>query len=203
MSAKDTEKAMEQLCLGYADVTRNSTLPELASIAFFILDFLCIHPFIDGNGCVSRLLTTLLLHQHHFEVGKYISIEKLIENGKDDYYRVLAESSENWHTGEHQVLPWLNYLLSIIKMAYQDLKEKVVLSTDGDNQSLLIKQTILSFNTPFSISDIQNIHPSISRDLIKKVSSKLRGEKQIESTGRGRSAKWIIVQKNQVKSRKG
>jgi Fic family protein len=190
--ASKTPKAIEQLCLGYHDVTNNSQLPELISVSNFVLDFLCIHPFRDGNGRVSRLLTLLLLYQQGYEVGRYISLEKIIENTKEDYYKVLAESSTNWHDNKHNLMPWWNYFLGTIKTAYQDLKERVELSSTGDNQSSLIRQTIMSFDVPFSISDIQNIHPGINRDLIKKVLMKLNQESTIKMSGAGRAAKWKV-----------
>ena len=145
----------------------------MAAVAFFILDFLCIHPFRDGNGRVSRLLTLLLLYQHNFEVGRYVSLEKIIENSKEDYYRVLSESSKSWHEGKHDTLAWTNYFLSTLKVAYQDLKERVELSKDGDSQSSLLSQTIKSFQVSFSVADVQNIHPQIGRELIKKVLFKM------------------------------
>lgn len=192
VSAANTPKAMEQLCLGYKDVTRNSALPELISVASFIFDFLCIHPFRDGNGRVSRLLTLLLLYQQGFEVGRYISLEKLVENNKEDYYRVLGESSRGWHEGKHSMLPWWNYFLMIIRSAYQELKERVELSTDGNTQSSVIRQTALSLSTPFNVSEIQSIHPAIDRELIKKVLFKMRDEGHLFPVGKGRGAKWRL-----------
>lgn len=192
VSAQQTPKSIEQLCLGYADITVNSKLPDLISVSNFIFDFLCIHPFRDGNGRVSRLLNLLLLLQHGYEVGKYISLEKLIENTKEDYYQVLAESSVGWHEGRHQLQPWWNYQLTILKSSYQELKERVELSDQGDSQSALIRQCVLSLQTPFSISEIQNINPSVNRELIKKVLLKLRIEKIIIPIGKGRAAKWKV-----------
>lgn len=198
VSAAQTPKAMEQLCLGYADVTSNSKFPEIISIASFIFDFLCIHPFRDGNGRVSRLLTSLLLYQHGYEIGRYVSLEKLVEDSKEDYYRVLAESSDGWHEGRHQLMPWWNYLLTITKSAYQDLKDRVELTTDGDNQSAVIRQTVLTLDTAFNVGDIKKIHPAIGRELIKKVLFKLRDEKQIISIGKGRGAKWRLSSRRKI-----
>ena len=191
VSATRTPHAVEQLCLGYNDILSNNQLPELICVANFVLDFLCIHPFRDGNGRVSRLLTLLLLYQNRYEVGKYISLEKLIEESKEDYYRVLKEASTGWHEQNFDLLPWWNYFLGTIKSAYQELKDKVELTGNGDNQSSLIRQSALAFENQFSISDIMNLHPSINRELIKKVLSNLKKEKIIEPKGKGRSAKWI------------
>jgi Fic family protein len=192
VSADKTPKAVEQLCLGYNDIIDNSILPELICIANFIIDFLCIHPFRDGNGRVARLLTLLLLYQHGYEVGRYISIEKLIEESKEDYYDALKKSSAGWHKKDFNLLPWWNYILSIIKLAYQELKERVELST-GDNQSSLIRQTILSFEKIFSISDIMKLHPTIDRELIKKILFKMKEKKIIKLTGKGRGAQWELI----------
>ena len=196
ISATKTPHAIEQLCLGYNDVVNNNLLPELICVANFILDFLCIHPFRDGNGRVSRLLTLLLLHQHGYEVGKYISLEKLIEESKENYYRVLKEASMGWHEQKFNLLSWWNYFLGIIKSAYQELKDKVEFTGGSDNKSSVLKQSILNFEGHFSISDVINLHPLINRELIKKVLSKMKNEKLIKSTGRGRSAKWIKILKN-------
>lgn len=192
VSADDTPGAIEQLCSGYKEVTKNSILPPLISVSNFVFDFLCIHPFRDGNGRVSRLLTLLLLYQNGYEVGRFISIEKLIENSKDDYYRVLAESSIGWHTENHKLLPWWNYFLSILKSTYQELKERVELSSEGDSKSAVIRQTALAFPTSFSVSDIQNLLPNIGRELIKKVLFKMRDEKVIIAVGEGRGSKWKV-----------
>lgn len=195
VSAAKTPHAIEQLCLGYNDVLNNNQLPELICVANFILDFLCIHPFRDGNGRVSRLLTLLLLYQNGFEVGIYISLEKLVEESKEDYYKVLKEASTGWHEGDFNLLSWWNYFLGIIKSAYQELKDRVELTDAGDNQSSLLRQSILAFGGHFSISDIMNLHPSIDRELVKKVLSKMKSEDIILSTGKGRSAKWVKVRK--------
>jgi Fic family protein len=193
IKASQTAKAMEQLCLGFNDLIQNSQLPELAVISLFILDFLCIHPFRDGNGRVSRLLTLLLLNQYNYEVGKFISLERIIENSKVDYYRVLKLSSEEWHHGQHDILPWLNYFLSTIKEAYQELKERVSLVSEGDSQSSMIIQTIKKINGEFSLSDIQKINPQINRELIKKVLFQLKSNGKIKLIGAGRASRWKNV----------
>ena len=192
VSVAKTPKAMEQLCLGYQDVVSNSQLPELICVANFVLDFLCIHPFRDGNGRVARLLTILLLYQNGFEVGKYMSLEKIIEETKDDYYEALKESSVGWHEEEFNLIPWWNYFLSMIKSAYQELKDRVELST-GDSQSDLIRQTVQSLGTEFTISEVLNLHPAIDRELVKKVLNKMKEDRIISSTGRGRGARWVKV----------
>ena len=120
VSVADTPAAVDELCLSYRHVVNQSMAPPLVATAALIFDFLCIHPFRDGNGRISRILTQLALDQHGIEVGRYISLERLIEESKADYYDVLHRSSEGWHEGQHDLLPWLNYFLSIVKRAYRE-----------------------------------------------------------------------------------
>ena len=193
LSAKETPAAIEQLCLGYKQVLQNNELPELVAIANFVFDFLSIHPFRDGNGRVSRLLTLLLIYQQNYEVGKYVSLERIIEETKVDYYEVLKSSSTGWHDSEHNLVPWWHYFLGIIRNAYQELQNRVELSTTGDSKSSLIKQTILSLGHPFSISDICNMHKSLDRELVKKVVFAMRDDGQLKKTGKGRGTRWERV----------
>src|SRR5262245_11895191 len=108
-TAKATPKAMDQLCLNYRRPCEQERVPPLLIVATFIFDFLCIHPFRDGNGRLARLLTTLLIQSHSFQVPRYISLERLIEESRDEYYRVLADCSRGWHDGKNDILPWWNY----------------------------------------------------------------------------------------------
>jgi Fic family protein len=122
VSVAETPAAVEELCLAYRHVLNQGKVPPLLADACLIFDFLSIHPFRDGNGRLSRLLTLLVLYQHGYEVGRYISLERLIEETRADYYDVLHRSSEGWHEGRHDILPWLNYFLSIVRRASVELK---------------------------------------------------------------------------------
>jgi Fic family protein len=117
----ETPAAVEELCLLYRHAFNQSLAPPLVATAALVFDFLCIHPFRDGNGRVSRLLTLLALYQHGFEAGRYISLERLVEESRAEYYDVLHRSSEGWHEGRHDLLPWLNFFLAILKRAYREL----------------------------------------------------------------------------------
>src|SRR3989338_9180369 len=115
---------MKQLCLTYQNSLTQSRYPPLFAIACLILDFLCIHPFRDGNGRVSRLLTLLALYQHGYEVGRYISLERLVEQSKEDYYECLNRSSQRWHEGKHELTPWMNLLLAVIRRGYVEFEQR-------------------------------------------------------------------------------
>ncbi|HEY7120074.1 MAG TPA: Fic family protein [Tepidisphaeraceae bacterium] len=123
-SARETPEAMAELCRWYVDAVDQRRVPPLVAIAALALDFLCVHPFRDGNGRVARLLTLLALYHADYEVGRFISLERLIEETRDEYYENLRLSSQAWHEGKHDLGPWLNYFLVIVRRAYIELGEK-------------------------------------------------------------------------------
>lgn len=132
VEAWETKEAMEQLCLAYDEAVNQGEIDPLLLIPMFILDFLCIHPFNDGNGRMSRLLTLLLLYRVGYIVGKYISIEKLIEQSKETYYEALQSSSDGWHEEQNDYAPFVRYQLGIILRAYRDFADRVELLTAGN-----------------------------------------------------------------------
>jgi len=117
-------EAVEELCLSYRHAIDQLKVTPLLAIACLVFDFLSIHPFRDGNGRVSRLLTLLALYEHGHTVGRYVSLERIVESTKESYYEVLFESSQGWHEGEHDVLPFFNYFLSTLRMAYREIEER-------------------------------------------------------------------------------
>lgn len=193
VKAESVEYEIEQLCLGYRDSLSSNSLPDLIAIANFILDFLCIHPFRDGNGRVSRLLTLLLLYQSSYGVGRFISLEKIIEDNKEDYYQSLYESSQGWHEGKFHLMPWWNFFARMVKESYQQLEDRIHLISGSDNQSDLIRESIRGLHHDFSISDLCNLSPGINRELIKKVLNKMSKNNEIEKVGAGRTTKWRRV----------
>ena len=124
----ETPEALDRICAEYNRVIGNMKLEPLIAIPVFIHDFLCIHPFNDGNGRMSRLLTTLLLYRSGFYVGKYISLEAKIAKNKDLYYAALAQAQIGWHEGTEDVVPFIKYLLGTILAAYKDFEDRVALS---------------------------------------------------------------------------
>ena len=191
VSAAETPKAMEQLCLAYQHSVDQERYPDLYAVACLILDFLCIHPFRDGNGRVSRLLTLLALYHHGYKVGKYISLERIVEQSKETYYESLQKSSKYWHEGKHDIEPWLYYFLGTVNAAYREFSQRAgeVKSPRGAKTEI-VTQTIKDQTAEFSISDIEKACPAISRDMIRVILRQLQKEKKIACLGKGKSAKW-------------
>jgi Fic family protein len=191
-SAKKTPGMVKSLCDAYDQICDESAVPTLIVVGSFVFDFLCIHPFRDGNGRVSRLLTTLLLQQHGFHVGRYISLERLIEESKEDYYRILEECSVGWHDGRAVVTSWWNYFLSMIQRAYKELGERIASTSTHASKSDLVLQAINSQIGEFSLAEIQAACPAASLPLIKKILAKLKRDGRIRVEGRGRGARWEL-----------
>lgn len=163
----------------------------LISMAAFNLDFLCIHPFRDGNGRVSRLLLLLQCYYLGYEVGRYISIERLIEQNKERYYETLEQSSQGWHDGKHDPWPFINYVLFILKAAYKELEERVgQIKSPRGTKTELIEAAINAFSGEFTLSDIERACPGVSRDMVRRVLRDLQGAGKVECLGRGPGAAW-------------
>jgi Fic family protein len=189
--AKETPAAVKELCLLYRHTLEQQLAPPLIAIAALVFDFLCIHPFRDGNGRVSRLLTLLALYQHGYEVGRYISLERLVEDTKEDYYRVLQQSSARWHDGKHEFTPWLNHFLGIVRRAYTQFAERAgqVTSKRGAKTGL-VEAAIESFPGPFSLAELERACPGVSRDMVRQVLKRLKDDQRVECLGRGPGATW-------------
>ncbi len=191
-TAVETPHAMEGLIENYKQATSTDEREPILIIPLTILDFLCIHPFTDGNGRIARLITLLLLYHYDYEVGRYISLERIFEDSKESYYETLEASSKHWHEGKHNVFPWMTYFWGVLLRAYQEFEERVgTIQTSKGSKTEQIKNTIKRKLTPFSISDIEDDCPGISRDMIRIVLRQLRDEGEITPKGKGRGAKWI------------
>jgi len=191
MEANKVPDAMKQLCLQYQDSLTQSKYPPLYAIACLILDFLSIHPFRDGNGRVSRLLTLLVLYQNGFGVGKYISLERIVEQSKDSYYESLNKSSQGWHKAKHDVMPWFHYFLGTIVSAYKEFEQRAGQLKPGRGaKTEIVRQAIQNQHGEFSISDIERECRGVSRDMVRVVFRQLRSENKIICLGKGKSAKW-------------
>ena len=191
LEAAKVPEAMGQLCLAYKHSLTQSEYPPLYAIACLILDFLCIHPFRDGNGRVSRLLTLLALYQAGYKVGKYISLERIVEQSKETYYESLNKSSQDWHKGKHDCLPWFHYFLTTIVSAYKEFEQRARSTKNHRGaKTELVRQTILNQIGEFSVSDIKRECPGVSRDMVRVIFRQLQTEKKIICLGKGKSAKW-------------
>lgn len=178
------------------DCLKHKWVPPLIALAAFNLDFLCIHPFRDGNGRVSRLL--LLLQSYHigYEAGRYISLERLIEQNKERYYQTLEQSSIDWHEGKHDPWPYINYVLSIFNLACREFETRVgQTGSEKGAKTVIIKAAIDQKTGPFTISELQLECPDVSIDMIRTVLKQLKDGGHVECTSRGRSAKWQKTEK--------
>ena len=188
--AIETPAAMESLAARYATAVDGGLLP-LAAVPLAILDFLCVHPFSDGNGRVGRLATLLLLYRSGFALGRYISLERIIEESKETYYEALYQSSQRWHEGRHDPHPWLNYFWGMLQRASREFEERVATLADGRmNKTDLVRAAVLRRVGAFTGTDIERDCPAVSRDLVRVVMRQLRDEGAIVLHGKGRGAKW-------------
>lgn len=194
VAAHLTPIAMRGLAGGYDTAVSRHLADPLVLVPLCILDFLCIHPFPDGNGRVARLLTLLLLYQCDYAVGRYISLERIFEESKESYYETLEASSQGWHEGRHDVRPWLNYFWGALLRAYKEFEERVGTIERGRGaKSERVRNEVLKRTMPFSISDIENACPGVSRDTVRLVLRVMKAEGIISPMGKGRSAKWQRV----------
>lgn len=191
VSADATPAAIDELCLVFRHAIDQDHIPPLVATAALILDFLCIHPFRDGNDRVSRLLTLLALYQHGYEVGRYISLERLVEEAKEDYYLVLHESSQGWHDGVHDILPWLNHFLANLRRAYGEFAKRAgsVKSPRGAKTEMILA-AIRDHSGDFRIADISLACPGVGREWIRSLLANLRANGNVSCQGKGPAARW-------------
>jgi Fic family protein len=195
VSARKTPAAVDTLCRNYREISDGERLPPLLLVATFIFDLLCIHPFRDGNGRVSRLMTSLLLQSHGFHVVRYISLERLIEETKEEYYRVLKRCSQGWRGGRNEIIPWWNYFLSGLRNAYKEFERQVESVGARPAKSDLVRQTILAQSERFTLADMAAQLPAVSSQLIKKVLTEMKIAGQVKLSGRGRGARWEVARR--------
>ena len=182
----ETPEALDKICEEYNRVIGNMELEPLIAISIFIHDFLCIHPFNDGNGRMSRLLTTLLLYRSGFYVGKYISLEAKIAKNKELYYDALARSQDGWHTGTEDVVPFIKYLLGTILAAYKDFEERFALVETKLPAVEMVRRATLSKIGRFTKQDIRELCPSLSVSSIEGGLRKLVASGELKREGSGK-----------------
>ncbi|HEY0682880.1 MAG TPA: Fic family protein [Steroidobacter sp.] len=193
--AADTPAAMAKLLADWQACIEERWAPPPIALAAFNLDFLCIHPFRDGNGRVSRLLWLLQSYHAGYEVGRYISFERLIEQNKARYYETLETSSQGWHEGRHDPWPYINYVLSILKLAYREFEERVgeIKAPRGAKREQVlagISRLTDRAMSGFSIRELEQACPGVSRDMVRRVLREEQSAGRLECQGKGPAAVW-------------
>jgi Fic family protein len=197
--AAETPAAMGELVGLWRDCLREKWVHPVVGLAAFNLDFLCVHPFRDGNGRVSRLLLLLQTYHLGYEVGRYISLERLIEEHKDRYYETLEQSSQRWHEGKHDPWPFVNYVLFILKTANKELERRVgeTRSPRGAKTELAIS-AINRMQGTFRIADLQRECPGVSIDMLRRILKDLQKDNRVACLGRGPGAEWKRIKKGPI-----
>lgn len=192
MPAWETPEAIEKICQSYDEALNSENIDALIIILMFVLDFLCVHPFNDGNGRLSRLLTLLLLYRSGYIVGKYISIEKLIEQTKEIYYESLQLSSAGWHENKNDYEPFVKYMLGVIVAAYREFSSRVsLLTTQGMSKPDRVKEIIRATLGPITKTEILAKCPDISQVTVQRALADLVDKGDIIKLGGGRYTKYI------------
>lgn len=183
--------AMNELVTGYDAVVSGGQVDSLIAVPAFILDFLCIHPFSDANGRMSRILNLMLLYQWGYDVGRYISLEKVIEDSKETYYEALEASSEGWHKGRHDIGPWLQYSHGVLIAAYMEFEQRVgQMSAGRGAKREMVIDCIRHLPATFRYADVERACPGVSRPTIVRVLGELRRNGEIRCMKGGRDATW-------------
>jgi len=191
VSALASPDFMKKLCRLYHQTMDERKVEPLLVVASFVFDFECVHPFRDGNGRMGRLLTLLLLYQAGYDVGRYISLERIIEDTKETYYEVLLKSSQQWHEAKHDLRPWWNYLLGTLTAAYKEFEERVgTITTVRGAKREMVQQTIKRLPTRFRFSELHRVCPGISYPTLKRALMDLKRNKKVRCLGKGRDAEW-------------
>ena len=189
--AVDTPERMGDLFDLWKRCVRERWVAEVVAMAAYNLDFLCIHPFRDGNGRVSRLMLLMQSYRLGYEVGRYISLERIIEQNKERYYETLEQSSVGWHEGSHDPWPYIRYILFVFKEAYRELEARL---GDLAEPKGAKTEAVLSAigNTPgtFSVAELKARCPGVSVDMIRRVLKDLKAKGEVECLGRGRASRW-------------
>ena len=189
----ETPEALDRICEESNRVIGNMELEPLIAIPVFIHDFLCIHPFNDGNGRMSRLLTTLLLYRSGFYVGKYISLEAKIAKNKDLYYEALARSQTGWHEGTEDTVPFIKYLLGTILAAYRDFEDRMALVEPKLSALEMVRRASRNKIGRFSKQDIRELCPSLSDSSIEGALRKLLAAGELRKEGKGKNTCYYRV----------
>lgn len=183
----ETPMAIEKMCESFNRETDACEVDPLILIPAFIVDFLCVHPFYDGNGRMSRLLTTLLLYRAGYVVGKYVSLESKIEKTKESYYKALEKSDINWNREENDITPFIKYILGTVLAAYRDFEQRVILVEDKSSAIDLVRNAVNNTIGKFTKSDIMELVPSVGKTSVENSLKILIEEGVIGRDGKGKA----------------
>ena len=193
--AKDVDRIMKDFCLAYQVARDDYEIPPLLLIPCVIVDFLSIHPFSDGNGRVSRLLTLLLFYKEGYDIGKYISFENQINKFKGNYYDVLERSQNHWHENNNTYYPFIEFTFQILYQCYKEINRRFIVTKSGKNKkNERIESIVLDSIVPISKADIQELLPDVSITTIESVLAKLLKENKIYKIGTYKNAKYLKKQ---------
>jgi len=187
-----TEDAMRLLHDRFNKAIESYEFEPLLLIPAYVLDFLCIHPFRDGNGRMARLISLLLLYQSGFQVGRFISLENIIEDTREGYYDTLYSSSQKWHQGNHSLVPWWEYFLGVMLLtAYREFERRAgTLTTTRGAKTATVLDAIERLPNGFRMVDVERAAPNVTRDMIRVVLNRLKKQKRVYCEGRGAGATW-------------
>lgn len=187
-----TEDAMRSLHDRFRELWEGNRVEPLLLIPAYVLDFLCIHPFRDGNGRMARLLSLLLLYQAGYEVGRFISLELIVEETKQGYYDSLYQSSQGWHDTKHSLLPWWEYFLGVMLLtAYREFEKRTgTLTTVRGAKTAMVLDAIARLPDGFKMVDLERACPNVTREMIRVVLNRLKKDKKIHCEGFGAAATW-------------
>ena len=190
--ASETGNVM-QACVDLFQGAMNRGVEPLLVISCTVLDVLCIHPFSDGNSRIARLMALMMLSLNGYQVGRYISLERIFAQDREAYFDALQSSVKGWDEGKHDPMPWINFFLDSMIKAYKELEVKVE-ALQGQSsrapKSQLITVAIEERQGPFSVADISLQIPTVSRELVKKVIQNMRSQGRLKPVGKGRGAQW-------------
>lgn len=191
--ASKVEDCMYQLIGAFNEARNDFGIPSILLIPCFILDFLRIHPFADGNGRMSRLLTVLLLYQEGFDVCAYVSIESVINSSKMDYYDALAASEEGWFDNVSDYTPFIDYMIGVLFLAYREMDRRIGLCIGKDNKENRIERFVANVSVPISKSEILALMPDVSESYVESVLNRMLSEGRIERIGAKKSSRYLPI----------
>jgi Fic family protein len=191
VSALATPKAIDRLVDLYTRAVDGGVADPLLLVASFVFDFEYIHPFMDGNGRVGRLLALFLLYESGYEVGRFVSLERIVEQSKETYYEALLKSSKGWHEADHNLLPWWEYFLGMLTAAYREFEARVGgISAARGAKRAMVENTIMRIPGRFRFEDLLKSCPGISYPTLKRTLAGLQRRRIIKCLGKGRNAEW-------------